>query len=67
MDHPIIYSCTITGNLPGNWPKLLGPFQNVLPPLLCSERLSTSLLVQRSHIFFFSSWVLEQFNAVEST
>ena len=57
------------GNLPVNWHKLLGPFQNVFTTLhMCmySECHFTSFLVQKSKILFFYC-VLVQFNAVEST
>ena len=49
-------ACKTKGNHPVNWPKLLGPFQNVsitFSMCMCSECHSTSLTVQRSHIFVF--------------
>ena len=46
----------VWGNVPVNWPKLLGPFQNVLPPFFdvyVLECHSTLLPVQSRDINFF--------------
>ena len=56
-----VQCCIINNNffLPVNWPKLLGPFQNVLPPFyMCSECYSTYFPVQRSQIYFLLCFII---------
>ena len=61
---------TPRGNLPVNWPKLLGPFQNSFTTFCDVYNVRSVMLhhfLYKEVVYYFFSCVLEQFNAVEST